>query len=112
MTVHNSDLRKQVVQRVENTHAGVTLGAQALARFRAFPDRTPATTNPANVFARCRLAIRVIRSGFSRMHLLLSGTVSHRLGDRCNGPGWAGGKDGCAAVLVRRKQSPIRFSLA
>lgn len=75
MTVHNSDLREQTVQRVENTHASVASSAQALERFCVFPDGKPAPTFSGNALARCRLAIRAIRTGFSRVHILLSGTV-------------------------------------
>jgi hypothetical protein len=54
MTVHNSDLREQTVQRVENTHAGVALSA---------------------ALARCRLVFSAVRTGFARLPVLMSGTV-------------------------------------
>ena len=54
MTVHNSDLRKQAVQRVENTHAGVALSA---------------------ALARCRLVFSAVQTGFARLPVLMSGTV-------------------------------------
>ncbi|NRF11416.1 sensor histidine kinase [Agrobacterium pusense] len=74
MSVQNSDLRKQTVQRVENTQAGVALSAQTLVRFGASADGKPVFTFPGNALARCRLAIRAIRTGFSRLPFLLSGT--------------------------------------
>lgn len=54
MTVHNSDLREQTVQRVENTHSGVALSA---------------------AIGRCRQVVSAVRTGFARLPVLMSGTI-------------------------------------